>query len=384
MAKGMPGQQQQQTAQDSSLDFLWIIGAIIVSVILAWYFGKVHIISFVLHVRFYEIIAIDYFFNLWSKIVQGLGFVPPHFDFASWLIYAHKNIGVELSFADLTLFSTSVGNFLKYPLTLLTFGGAAWLYFGGAQQRFRHIFDTKLFKKREQKNWPQIVPVVNLDLIKEPLDDGPWAIALSPMNFCKKHGLLDVEEKGGKYNVTLKRGAAYRILSLQLGPRWIGVESLPIHLKALFAIFAARINGDKNGSEDLLDQIAASASGSNINFHGVEELLRKNSGSKKVAKVISVHGYVATVLASMLVAAREVGVLATSEFIWLKPIDRRMWYVLNSVGRPTVTAEVCGAFAHWLAEKRLGLPIAVPMVDEAVKGLEIAISDIIYKPDEED
>ena len=61
-----------------------------------------------------------------------------------------------------------------------------------------------------------------------------------------------------------------------------------------------------------------------------------------------------------------------------------MWYMLNSVGRPTATIEICGAFAHWLAEKKLGLPLMVPMVDEAVRGVEVALSEIIYKPDEEE
>lgn len=80
--------------------------------------------------------------------------------------------------------------------------------------------------------------------------------------------------------------------------------------------------------------------------------MHKHLDSKKVAKILGLHGYVTTVLASMLVGARELGVLATSEFIWLKPLDRRMWYMLNSVGRTTPVAEICGAFAHWLAEKK--------------------------------
>ena len=377
-------EQQQQSGQDNSLDFLWLMAFIIGAIILSWYFGKVYIVSAVFYVRLYEITALDFVFSLLTKLTQLVGLPSPQFNLGELANYIRKNIGAPINFSDLASMSTIVGNYIRYPLTLLMFVGAALLHFGGASQRLRHIFDTKSFKNLEQENWPQITPVVKLDLVNTKLDEGPWAFSPSPMRFCKKHDLLDIEERNGKYNVTLRRGTANRVLSLQLGPRWHGVESLPIHLKALFVIFATRINGDKKSSDALADQISASGAGSHFNFSGVEELLRKNANSKKVAKIIGLHGYVTTVLASMLVGARELGVLATSEFIWLKPIDRRMWYMLNTVGRPTAVSEICGAFAHWLAEKKLGLPLAVPMVEEGVRGLEIALSEIIYKPEEEE
>src|SRR3990172_4527277 len=377
-------EQQQQSGQDNSLDFLWLMALIIGAVILSWYFGKVYIVSAVFYVRLYEITALDFVFGLLAKLTQLVGLPSPQFNLGELANYIRKNIGTPINFSDLGSMSTIVGNYIRYPLTLLMLAGAALLHFGGASHRFRHIFDTKLFKNLEQENWPQITPVVKLDLVNTKLDEGPWAFSPSPMRFCKKHDLLDIEERNGKYNVTLRRGTANRVLSLQLGPRWHGVESLPTHLKALFAIFAARVNGDKKSADALSDQISASGAGSHLNFSGVEELLRKNANSKKVAKIIGLHGYVTTVLASMLVGARELGVLATSEFIWLKPIDRRMWYMLNTVGRPTAVSEICGAFAHWLAEKKLGLPLAVPMVEEGVRGLEIALSEIIYKPEEEE
>jgi len=302
----------------------------------------------------------------------------------SWLVYIGGSIGGAVEFSDLMNLSTVVGNYIRYPLVFLILGGAALLYFAGPARRFRHTFSTNMLRNFEKEIWPQVTPVVGLDLVNKALDDPPWAFALSPMRFCKKYDLLDIEEKKGGYNATLRRGAAYRILSLQLGPKWSGVESLPIHIKALFTIFAARIANDKKNAEALSDMISASAIGPNLDFSGVDVLLRKHAGSKKVARVIALHGYVTTVLASMLVGAREIGVMASSEFIWLKPIDRRMWYMLNSVGRPTAVSEICGAFSHWLAEKRLGLPLMVPMIDQAVRGLEIALSEMIYKPEEED
>ena len=76
--------------------------------------------------------------------------------------------------------------------------------------------------------------------------------------------------------------------------------------------------------------------------------------------------------------------LASAEFLWLKPLDRKLWYFLNTVGRQTPVPEVAGVFAHWVAEIRIKRPLQVPVVDQAVKGLEIAIEDILFEPEEDD
>jgi intracellular multiplication protein IcmP len=378
-------EQQQQQGQDNALDFLWIIGILIGIIYLGWYFGKAHIVSAVFFVRCYEIMAAEFVLDMLARVMLLVGLPALQSPLNEWLVFIRQNNGaVGIDFSMLVNLSTAVGNYIRYPLTALMLGAAALLHFGSSSARVRRIFDNKSFRVAEQDNWPQIKPILGIDLVKQKLDDGPWAISLSPMRFCKKYELLDVEEKHGKYNVTLRRGAAYRLLSLQLGPKWYGAEKLPPYLKALFAIFAAKINGDKNSAESMLDQIAISSQGKQFNFNGIDELMHKYLNSKKVVKIISLHGYVTTVFASMLVGARSAGVLATAEFLWLKPIDRRMWYMLNSVGRQTAVAEISGAFAHWLAEKKLGLPLTAPMVEEAVRGLELALAEMVYKPDEEE
>ncbi|MEI8054400.1 MAG: type IVB secretion system coupling complex protein DotM/IcmP [bacterium] len=383
-------EQQQQQGQDNALDFLWIIGIVTGIIFLTWYFGRVYITSVVFFVRFYEIIAVNFVFDMLAKMLLLMGLPAPHSDLSEWLVLIQHSKGATsaalsiVDFSTLVKLSTVVGNYIRYPLTAIMLGVAALLHFGSPSAKLRNVFDNKSLRIAEQDNWPQIKPILGFDLVKQKLDEGPWAISLSPMRFCKKHDLLDIEEKYGKYIATLRRGTAYRLLSLQLGPKWYGAENLPPYLKALFAVFAAKVNGDKKSAEDLLDQLAVSSKGQEFNFKGVEELMRKYVNSKKVVQIVSLHGYITTVLASMLVGARSAGVLATAEFLWLKPIDRRMWYMLNSVGRQTAVTEISGAFAHWLAEKKLGLPLMVPMVEEAVRGLEIVLAEMIYKPDEEE
>lgn len=380
----MPEQQQQ--SQDTSQNILWMGGFLIGVIFVAWYFGQVYIAKAIFQVRYYEIVGIHFFVSLWLKfsVLVGLPVYPKNYSLPDILNIITEHYGSAVDFNLLYGISVSVGNFLRFPVAIILTLCAICIYFTGVARKLKHIFDTKSLKLLEQENWPQIAPVAKLDLVNTKLDDGPWAMALTPMNFCKKHDLLDVEYKEGRYFAKLKKGPAYRLFALQLGPKWTSPEVLPIYLKALFAIFAARIAGDKKAADAMLDQISASAKTSKLNFHGVEELMRKYMNHKKVQKITILHGYVTSVLASLLVGARELGVLASSEFIWLKPIDRRMWYILNSVGRQTSVSEIAGAFSHWLAEKKIGLPLVVPMVDEAVRGMEQALSEIIYKPDEKD
>ena len=371
----MPEQQQNQ---ESALDFLWVIGSIVVVLYATWYFGKEQIIFVISYVRLYELKGIKVIFDiLHIKSISA--------DLSSLIIFIQKHIGAnKMSMEIFGQINHGVSNFIKYPLTIITCLLGALVYFGSATHKLRNTFDMFSLRSSEQDDWPQIKPILKYNLTKEKLDEGPWAMPMSPMHWCEKNSLLDIEEKNGKYNVKLRRGAAFKVLSLQLGAKWRGVEYLPPYLKALFAVFAAKMNEDKKSAEKLLDQIAISSAGDKFNFIGTDELLNKHLNTKKVARIISLHGYVTTVMASMLEEARSVsGVLASAEFLWLKPIDRRMWYMLNGVGRWTAFSEISGAFAHWLAEKKIGLPLRIPMVEEAVNGLELALSEMIYKPEEE-
>ncbi len=378
----MPAEQQGQ--QDNSLEFLYTLLAIAVLLIGVWFLFRENLTKYYLYFRIGELKLIDFCLNQLAPYLGGL--YDQQMEVLTTLMSAQEHVGHTVDIQYLINLTVVTCKYLRYPfMGVIILLGITLLCSKGLKQ-FRLIFNTNSLRKSEQYNWPQIIPVVKLDLVSKKLDDGPWAMAVSPMVFCKQKGLLDVtKELDGNYTVKLRRNAAYRELSLQLGPIWEGVHRLPPYLKALLAIFAARINADKKGAERLLDHIALSANDeiTRLDFAGTDQLLNKHLNSKGVQFICARHAYVTTIMASMLEGARVIGVLASAEFIWLKPLDRRMWYMLNSVGRITAVSEICGAYAHWLAEKKLGTALVSPMVDEAVKGLEIALGEIIYKPDGE-
>ncbi len=301
----------------------------------------------------------------------------------------------QVTFTELLDKSRAVGEYLRYPVILILVALALYIYFAHVNLQFKKVYDMKSLVESERINWPQITPVLKLDLVKEDIDKGPWAMALTPMQFAKKYGLLQKEKKvvtaltmsaklRHQVTVEIRKDEAHRVFVLQLGDYWKNLEALPIATKALFAVFAARINRDRNGAQALLLQIADSAQTGKLNFSGVDALLRKHVKNKLIARTVHSHAYVLTVMASMLTLARNDGVLASADFLWLKPVDRRLWLMLNSVGRQTVFSEVAGPFAHWNVERVMGRPLRSPRVDEAVNGLEAAIKDILYIEEDDD
>lgn len=381
----MPAAAPQGGGQaDHSFDILWGLAAIAVVSAIVWYIYRDQIASFYLTIKIYELSLLS-FLGKWVNH-------PYYFENLRQSLIQARDGAATIGYMDLLNRGASVGMYFRIPIVVLLVALGVIVYITHTGRIFRRTYNMKNFAKLESKNWPQITPVLNLDLIKTDIDTGPWAMALTPMLFCKKYKLLEevrpVRYEGmsrkdwDKVEVVLKRGEANKIFALQLGPLWMGPEKLPPYARALFAIFAARINADTKPAMKLLTQLSAS-SGSKLNYAGVTALLKKHQDSKLVQNIVRSHAYASTVMASMLKAAREDGVQASADFLWLKPIDRKLWYTLNTVGRQTPFIEVAGVFAHWVAEREAGRKLLVPMVEEATNAVVAALKEVIYRPDEE-
>jgi intracellular multiplication protein IcmP len=370
--------QQQGGGGDNSLAPIWITVGIFVLMLVIWYFAHDVIVKMVFTIKLLEAYIISLFSSGLNPTISALKALPP------------DAYGV-IPFDEMLDVSTTIGNYFRFLVVPILVVCAVVLYVGSPALRFKKAYNMKRLADEEKVNWPQISSIVNLDLAHKDIDTGPWAMAQTPVQFAKKYNLLilmreavsehDLAHKA-RLLCTCDKDAAHRIFTLQLGRYWSKPEDLPPYAQALFAIFAARVDGDRDGSTKLLRQLGASAGKGKMDYSGATELLNKHKDSKLVQKVLKKHAYVNTVMASMLVLARTDGVLASAEFLWLKPVDRVLWYVLNCVGRQTAFVEVSGIFAHWLAEKEIGRRIYVPMVDEAVNALEVALNDIIYTPEE--
>lgn len=374
----MAGAPQQGGQSDNSAGILWGIAALFVFVGGVWFVFKEALVTAYLSLKMYEVGILNAISN------------DKYLALATQLQYAMKNVS-GLKFEQVVALGANVGTYIRYPFVVILVILGLVVLFTNTTRVFKRNYSMKVLAELEQTNWPQISPVIGLDLLKENIDKGPWAMAMSPMQFCKRYNLLQEvrpqrtegmrRSEWDRIDVVLKRGDINRLFIMQLGPLWGGVDKLSPYARALFAAFAARINADADGSKLLL-QMAATCR-TKLNYAGTEELLKKHYNTKIIQKIVQSHAYMYTVMATMLERSRDDGVQASADFLWLKPIDRRLWYTLNTVGRQTPFIEVGGIFAHWVAEKEAGKKLIVPMVEEATNAVELALKDIVYKRDEE-
>lgn len=356
---------------------LWIIAVAIILGFIVWHFWAEYFKFAFIEVKRFEIYLVSIVLDNANiqKAIYSLNIARPS--------------DINLYYA--TKMSEFIGNYLKYPICFILFIMAVIMLRGSATMRYTKAYNMDTLAKQEKENWPQISPVVDLDLISMDVNKGPWAMSMNPMQFARHYKLLKVELVADRKNVwktagipkaTVIKERANQVFAAQLGPLWSGIDSLPPHTKALFAAFAARVEHDTDSCKGYLNNLSRSAAKGEMDYSNTEVLLKKYGNAKAVQLCISRHAYVSTVMASMLVIARTDGVLASADFLWVKPLDRRLWYTLCCVGRQVAVPEVGGVFAHWLAEKEMARPLTSPMVEEATKAFEIAINNTIYIPEE--
>ena len=384
MRGGGAGGQQGGAASSASMNFFWYTLTVMVALMLVWYFFQAYIVMFVLWVRHYEISLLNTVAHTWNAVVGFLhlnGLQMDTGNLSFWNKYIKSAHPAEVGFKEVRLLSANVGVYLRYFTTFTLGLLAVYLFAFHKSSRYRKTYTMKSLRNVVHRNWPEITPIMELDLINQPLMEGPWSMAQTPLEFCKQHKIVTTKvDKDGKTVWHLLRAPAHRLFVLQLGPLWNGNPfKQPIHIQALIVIFIACAQKERKLANRILDQIATSARGSGkLDFSGVKELMAKYVNSKALKWAIQRNAYVGTILATLLEIARTDGVLATAEFLWLKPLDRRLWHMLSCVGRQTAFVEVSGLFAHWLSEKVFKCPLKTPMVKEAVIGLQTAIENTLY------
>lgn len=367
------GQQAQQQGSDNSMAVVWVMVLLFITVFIIWKLGHEYIVSFVFKINIWQAKLINFFINS-----QGL---------AQQIMLMQTTPPAQVDFNQLVDMSRNVGYYMRYPVGLFLLVLAFVLYQSNIALKFRKAHDMKTLRTQEQYNWPAIMPIVKEDLVSQDINKGPWAMALSPMEFARKHDLLKKEDvlldsrmPGLEMTAGIRKGDAKRVFTLQLGPYWEGFDRLSPQAYALAGVFMARINRDRDAANHILEVLDKTFVQGKPDFSVARPVVKKYQNTEIVQDVVSKHAYVLTVFPALLIAAREDGVVPSSEFLWLKVVDRRLWYVLNCVGRQTPFVEVAGPFAHWRAEKEMGRRSLVPMIDEAIRALEVAIKEIKLTP----
>lgn len=296
---------------------------------------------------------------------------------------------------------------------------------------YRRTLTMKSLMQAQLPLSPCVAPVLNWprSLLDEPLDSGPWMAARQPLQLAADAGLLVAdtvpvpkEELLGPDNLdklssrwlgrqhnglALDRARAEQLFAAQLGPRWQGFAALPAWQRKLASAFALFACEEKDAAQRLLDSLSLSfrppvpAKETSFSLFpprwkkacaarpcvldtsvdtDLVPLINKALASPGVRRAIEAHSQWRNLaLLALYELARCKGVLPTAEFIWLRPLDRKLYYLLNNVGRRTAWPEIAGAWAHYTAEKVVAdmdpgsTGIVTPQVTEAVNALEAAL-----------
>ncbi len=370
-----PPAQQQQQSGDNSMAPVWLTLLFMVGIYCFWVFAHQYVVSFVFFISTLQAQFIDFFLpdSPLAKEIDLMQTLDP----------------AAVNWPQMILMVGLVNQYFRYPAGILLLVLAYLLYRSDITLRFQRTHTMKTLRLQEQGNWPAIMPVVDLDLVNTDIDTGPWAMAMTPMEFAKKNALLkkndallDVVQRGQEMTAGIRKADTKRVFTLQLGAYWSGFDACSPHVKVLVAIFMARINRDRGTAASIMTAMDEGFKHKNMNYDIADAVIKKYQNTELIQKIVSKHAYLLTVMASLLEGARQDGVVASAEFLWLKPVDRRLWYMLNCIGRQTPYVEVGGPFAHWLAEKAMGRRALVPMIDEAVKALDVAIKQVKLTPEQ--
>jgi intracellular multiplication protein IcmP len=323
----------------------------------------------------------------------------------------------DVTLHDLYGISHSVGMFLRVPAAAFMLLLAAICAVRAAPARYKRVFDldglireqaasfrtSGAFVRRHLRLVPPAgagprigceagsragrTPDPGAKADSSPGDPRPADYALTPEEWIARFATgLD-----GDFD----EAAARRALARQLGPRWRSLQDASPQVRCLFAAFALhlaqrraaalRLLGDLSASLVNSDEdkpegpdtplaLPASAGAEADAFLGDGELVRP------ALVIANHHAYTHTALMELLNAARlRAGVLAPSQFAWLKMVDRPLWYALHSLGfeseglgrycHPNPRVEAVGARDHWAVERLAGEPVIEPNMDRAIEAL---------------
>ena len=301
---------------------------------------------------------------------------------------------------------TYTGKWVRWPFAfLLVMLGAVAIFMGRIRGLVRRLNMESLLQNNAE-SFACLRPVVGRGkylLSPESYDSGLWCIARSPVQFALEHGLL-LDENATPFTLdqALRNGLAdielpaygrsrldeekaLAVLLEQLGPVFAGFEAFPPGRRALAAAFLSYAGGEKKECVGILDAVASSYT--ETDGKAACSILENSGFARRLAKPWKRHQGVLTEKSlvrhasyelpwfmALLTRARQKGVLASSQFLWLRPLDRSLWYALNQCGGRAAWAEAFAAWAHYTAEEKAGRALHEPHVAPALVSLRGALS----------
>lgn len=290
----------------------------------------------------------------------------------------------KITFVQLLQMNEIVIGIFRYPLAGL-FMFLGWRAYNiNNKNPFTRKLDLEGLTKEHARAFPVISPITKFNPLKDntrvlgeavPAKLPPFAEALAPEEWVS---FADIPITDGLPDIDATR----RAFLPQLGKRWQGAITLPPYGQALFAAFAMKAAGKRDESDNFLSELSQlwEPGRGLVLPKEIKDQIRNTIQDPKqgrvLEKIAAQHAFTNCALLRCLQFAREQGgVLAPAQFLWLRAVDRNMWYPLNNLGRNAVHVEAAGAITHYRAERSASKPIPNPQLDPAVTGLIKYITD---------
>jgi intracellular multiplication protein IcmP len=74
-------------------------------------------------------------------------------------------------------------------------------------------------------------------------------------------------------------------------------------------------------------------------------------------------------MAALVHGRAQKGILPPADFLWLKAVDRPLWYGLHNLGRRTFHVEALALMSHYRTEIKSGKRSAFPLIGRAADAL---------------
>lgn len=305
----------------------------------------------------------------------------------------------NLSWDKMTKILNYTGKWIRWPLAgfLFLLGGLSLSL--GRVGALNRKFSMETLLKNNAEMIPCLIPVVGRGdylLSRESYDNGPWMLARSPLQFAATHQLLtDTSGRPWSVDDLMRDGLGYTdlpaygqsvfdrkraefILVAQLGSHRREFSEMQPERRALAAALAAFASGAKDAGIAALDQVSKTyrespnpscmALTDRQVMQSMDELFAKHS--KITDRLNLIHAFELTWFMGLLGLARKKGVLASSQFLWVRPVDRSLWYALNQCGGRVAWIEGAAAWSHYQAETQACKAIVEPCIYKAVISLE--------------
>lgn len=262
---------------------------------------------------------------------------------------------------------------------------AYYALFKSVRNEYKNRHTLESFIKTQATIWKVIAPIVSFNPSthsarvlggRVPKKLPLFAEALAPEEWLSFHQIPIVKGIPCREDV-------HRALLLQLGPRLTeNYQDMPFYIQALLAALALKGVQKRDESDDLLGRISACWSESKGMSYPpalvaeIKKILKDPAIGGEALTVAKNHAFRTTAVVGVLKWARFMGgVLAAAQLLWLRGVDRDLWYALNNLGRRSFHTEGAGAMAHFMAEDLAHKALVVPRFETVFITLNKYIGD---------